>query len=980
MVMFKNKPKKTKNKKRAVTALLLFSMLCSFAFAPGFLSDAQAAETVVRVGWYESPFNQTDSFGRRSGYAYEYQQKIAALTGWKYEYVTGSWSDLLEMLSEGKIDLLSDVSYTEERSKHMLYSSLPMGAEEYDIYVAPGNDEITPEDLSTLNGKKVAINKGSIQVGFFKDWANANGVNAQVVEISCEVSEGLSKLQRGDFDAYVSIDGYFATNEAIPIVKVGSSDFYFAVSDSRPELVEPLNTALNRIQTENPYYHEKLSSKYIKVPGANFLLSVEEKSWLEDRKTIKVGYQDNYLAFCAKDPKTNELTGALKEYLRVAADCFENAHIGFETIAYPTASDAMEALKNGEIDCMFPANLTDYDGEMQGIIMTDPFMRTDISAIVLDSVHDSFLKKEHITVAVNAGNPNYNMFLVDNFPAWRPIIFDNTKECLKAISKGKADCLLISNYRYNNISKLCKKYGLVSVSTGVEMDYCFAVRRDNGILYSILNKITAAVPDSTVDAALSYYFTEDAKLTFIDIIQQNIVIVLAMFGMTTLLLFILLTYNIRARKKATASEKLITATQTDPFTGLYSKNYFYEYAAQMYGDDPKTPMDVIVLNIEQFHSVNAIHGWEFGDNILRALAHAIASFVEEHGGIACHSEADRFGIYCPHIGNYNALFDRLQNELNEFAPNAGIWLRMGVMPWEEGLAPRQQIEQALIACSLARGRYNEHVVIFDARARERENYEQLLKNDLSRAVKNREFKVYYQPKYDIRPDPPVVTGAEALVRWQHPDLGMIPPNDFIPLFERNGQIGVVDRYVCQEVISQIARWKKEYGVVMPVSVNLSRIDVYDPQLEELLDRLLKDNGLDHAALRIEVTESAYTENTDQLVGAINRLNEKGYKIEMDDFGTGYSSLTLLSSLPIDYLKMDRAFIKNIGRKEADTQLIKVILDIAKTLKIPVTAEGVETEEQLRQLKELGCETVQGFYFSPPLPTDKFENEYLKKEK
>ena len=978
--MFQNKPKIIKKTNRAITALLLFSMLCVSAFAPGFAMPAQAAETIVRVGWYESPFNQTDAYGRRSGYAYEYQQKIAALTGWKYEYVTGSWSDLLEMLKEGKIDLLSDVSYTEERSTQMLYSSLPMGAEEYYIFVAPGNDEITPEDLSTLNGKKIAINKGSIQIGLFQNWAQANGVNAEILEISCEVSEGLTKLQRGVFDAYISIDGYFATSEAIPICGVGASDFYFAVSNLRPELVEPLNGAMNRIQTENPYYHEKLSAKYIKVPGANFFLSSEEKNWLEDHKTIKVGYQDNYLAFCAKDPKTNELTGALKEYLRVATDCFENAHVSFEAIAYPTASDAMEALKNGEIDCMFPANLTDYDGEVQGLLMTDPIMRTDISAIVLDSVSDSFAKKDHVTVAVNAGNPNYNMFLVDNFPEWHPIIFEDTPECLKAISQGKADCLLISNYRYNNISKLCEKYGLVSVSTGVEMDYCFAVRRDNGILYSILNKLTATIPDSTIDAALSYYFTEDAKLTFGDMLKQNIVIILIVFGAIVFLLLILLTYNIHARKKATANEKLITATQTDPLTGLYSKNYFYEYAAQMHNDDRDKPMDAVALNIEQFHSVNAIHGWEYGDSILRVLAHAIASFIDEHGGIACHAEADRFGIYCPLIGNYTTLYDRLQNELNEFAPNAGIWIRMGVMPWEEGIAPRQQIEQALIACNLARGRYNEHVVIFDAQVRERENYEQLLKNDLSRAVVNREFKVYYQPKYDIQTEPPAVIGAEALVRWNHPELGMISPDDFIPLFERNGQIGEVDRYVCKEVTTQIARWKKEYGVQIPVSVNLSRIDVYDPHLEELLDEMIKENGLDHDALRLEVTESAYAENTDQLIGAITRLNHKGYKIEMDDFGTGYSSLTLLSSMPIDYLKMDRGFIKNIGRKEADTQMIKVILDIAKTLNIPVTAEGVETEEQLRQLKELGCETVQGFYFSHPLPAEKFENEYLKKRK
>lgn len=966
------------NKIHWPAAILLVTALLLSAVLP-LCASANANKNIVRVGWYESPFNTTDEYGRRSGYAYEYQQKIAAYAGWTYEYVQGSWPDLMQMLIDGRIDLLSDVSYTDQRAEIMYFSALPMGEEEYYTFIAPDNDVISAEDISTFNGKKIGVNKGSVQVDCFNSWAEANSVTAEIVELTDTEAESLAKLHRGTIDVYIALDGYFSTGEAVPVCKIGGSDFYFAVSKTRPELMDALNNAMSRIQNENPYYNYQLNGKYIKRVGVNLFLSAEEKNWLNGHGKIRVGYQDGYLAFCAKDPDTGELTGALKEYLEVAADCLENADLEFEAIAYPTASAAMKALTDGEVDCMFPANLTDYDGESQGYFMTATIMRTDISAIVRTSDKKTFSDKEHITVAVNAGNPNYDMFLVDNFPEWRSVVFKDTPECLKAISDGKADCLLMSNYRYNNISALCKRYDLVSISTGVEMDYSFAVRRDNTVLYSILNKVADVVPDSTITAALSYYFTEDAKVTFGDMITQNIGIVILIFVSVVILLVVLLGLNVRAKRKALANQQLIKATETNALSKLYNKNFFYAYAERIFRADPERRMDAVVLNIEQFHSVNALHGWSFGDKIIVELGAAIKEFVGRQGGIAGHAEADRFAIYCPHLDDYNSLYEKLQSRLDALSTNAGIWLRMGVMPGEKNEEPRYLVEQALIACSLARGRYKEHIIVFDKHIREREEYEQRLKNEMSSALSNREFEVYYQPKFDIQQDQPVLSSVEALVRWDHPDLGMIPPADFIPLFEQNGRISELDGYVWAEATSQIARWKEKYGTAVTVSVNLSRVDLYDTELQKTLDGLLIKNGLDRGLLKLEITESAYMENSDDVIKVIEGLRKNGYEIEMDDFGTGYSSLNLLSSMPIDALKMDRAFVKNIGRDNKDDQMVEVIIDIAKKLNVPVIAEGVETDQQLELLSKLGCEFVQGFYFSRPISASEFEEKYLKKQ-
>ena len=952
---------------------LLLILFMAVTLMPAGAAPADNTEKVVRVGWYDSSYNTMDNFGRRSGYAYEYQLKIASYSGWKYEYVSGSWSDLLQMLIDGTIDLMSDVSYTPERAEYILYPDIPMGAEDSYLCVAQGNREISSSDPSTLNGKRVGVNRDSIQADFYRDWAEHNGVKAQLIEISTTEDESLAMLDTGELDAYVTVDSFTDPERAVPVFKVGSSDFYFAVSKHRPDLLTELNSALNRIMDEDRYFNQKMFERYMKTAGANAFLSVDEQDWIEEHGPIRVGYQDNYLAFCAQDKTTGKLTGALKDYLAYASDSLQNAQLSFEPVVYPTVEEAMKALNNGDVDCVFPTNFSGYDGEKLGVYITPSLMRTDVYAIVREEDLSSFTNKEHVIVAVNEGNHNYDSFLLDNYPDWQKVYYETTEDCLKAVSDRVADCVLISSFRYNNISRLCKRYHLTTFPTALEMDYCFAVDKGDTLLYSILAKAISQVPASTVNSALSYYVTEDARLSLNDFISDNLAVIMAITGAVMLIIILLMARSMWAEKKA---KQLILATETDALTGLYNRDYFFQYADRMRREQPDRSMDAIVLNIEQFHSINALNGWEFGDQVLRVLGNEIRTVADETGGIAGRFGADRFDIYCRHTENYRAIFDRLQKKLDNLAPNASIRLRMGVMPWQKDLEPVQMFDMARTACSMARGHFKEHLIVFDEKVHERELREQRLLNDLRRALDNYEFEVHYQPQYDIREETPKLVGAEALIRWIHPELGMIPPADFIPLLERNGMITEVDKYVWFQAARQVARWRAQSGITIPVSVNLSRIDVFDPALESTLDGILLQNGLEHDVLKLEVTESAYMENADELIRVVESLRKKGYTVEMDDFGTGYSSLNMLSSMPIDVLKMDRTFIQNIDNDDRNMHLVELILGIAKNLDIPVVAEGVETESQLILLKQLGCMLVQGYYFSRPLHCSDFEADIL----
>ena len=422
---------------------------------------------------------------------------------------------------------------------------------------------------------------------------------------------------------------------------------------------------------------------------------------------------------------------------------------------------------------------------------------------------------------------------------------------------------------------------------------------------------------------------------------------------------------------------LISAAERDKLTGLYNRGFFFEYAERIYRYHPELHMDALSLDIERFHSVNELNGREFGDRVLRTIGEEIRSFLSETEGIASRIEADRFDIFCLHRENYHEVLGGLQKAVNAMSDRVNVRLRMGVKPWSEGVEPSLMFDRARVACNMVRGSYKTHLMVFDDDMRERELFQQRLLNDLRRAVEEHQFIVYFQPKYNIQCDPPRLASAEALIRWRHPELGMISPGTFVPLFERNGLIHVADNYVWEQTVRQIAAWKEKLGMTLPVSVNLSRTDIFDPMLEKNLLHLVESNGLTPKDLKLEVTESAYTDNAEQLVSVIESLRGYGFEIEMDDFGSGYSSLNMLSSLPIDVLKMDMRFIQNVREDVREFRLVELILDIARYLDVPVVAEGVETAEQLALLRKAGCELVQGYYFSKPVPPEEFEKLILK---
>ena len=402
---------------------------------------------------------------------------------------------------------------------------------------------------------------------------------------------------------------------------------------------------MNRIQEENHNYQQQLYEKYLKAFGYNYYLSTEEKNWLSDHGPIRIGYQDNYLSFCAMDRKTGKLTGALKDYLEDASTCFKNTELDFEPIAYPSATAAIEALKNGEVDCMFPSNLSTSDGEQLNLVMTPSVMTSEIYAVVRKEDQHAFYQKEQITVAVVERDPNIVSVMMDHYPDWQKKEYPDIQGCLKAVAGREADCVLISNYQYNNLGRQCNRLKLTALSTGNNVNYYIAVRGSDAELYSILTRTTDIISSTNTNAALSYYSAEEAKTTLIDFIRDNPAVDIAVVVVIIALLTVIVTQQkiIRARKEVEEShhkmDDLSRQVFVDELTHVRNKAAYAQWEEKIneaIRKGEQEPFAVVVCDVNNLKVVNDQYGHKAGDVCIKNACTKICS-------IFSHSPVYRIG-------------------------------------------------------------------------------------------------------------------------------------------------------------------------------------------------------------------------------------------------------------------------------------------------------------------------------------------------
>ena len=423
---------------------------------------------------------------------------------------------------------------------------------------------------------------------------------------------------------------------------------------------------------------------------------------------------------------------------------------------------------------------------------------------------------------------------------------------------------------------------------------------------------------------------------------------------------------------------LVNRVEKDRLTGVLNKEFFYQKAEQILAENPDVPYTIFCFDLENFKLVNDLFGRAVGDELLRYAARMLADRLPE-GGLCGRLGADTFVMLVPGRVQYGEEdFEKAAERLNGLGLKIRLSVRAGVYEVTgRDVSVSSMCDRAVLAADSIKGWYSKRFAVYDDEIRQKMLREQALIDDMDRALRDKQFEVWYQPKYRLRTNR--IVGAEALVRWKHPQKGYLNPGDFIPLFERTGFITRLDLYVWEQVCADLADWDRLGCSPMDMSVNVSRADLYNPALPQILRELLDKYGLAVSRLHLEITETAYTEDPRQIIEVANELKKHGFVLEMDDFGSAYSSLNMLNELPIDLLKLDMKFLQNAKKRGGDKSILYFIIDLSKWMRLPVVAEGVETQEQADQLLSMDCEYGQGYFFSRPLPAQEYAG-LLRKEK
>ena len=527
---------------RKKVCFILSVILCAACISFPAMAE-KTNPKVVRVGWYEDSYHITGENGERSGYAYEYEQAVAAYTGWKYEYVKGDWSELLEKLQTGEIDLMAALSYTDERAKTMLFSDLPMGQEKYYLYADLTNTNISASDLSTLNDKRIVVMEQSVQAVQFSEWEAKNNVKTQHIN-------GDSFEKARDMAVAHKIDGVISTETPAwveagmsAIATTGGSGIYYGISKKRPDLKEELDAAMRKMESDKPFYADELYQRYLSAQSVA-VLSGEEKEWLQKHGAIRIGFLKNDPGVSTLDPESGKPVGIINDYVKYAENCLNNDTLNFKMTGFDSQEAELQALQDNKIDLVFHASQNSYASEKNSIALSNTVWIFNVAAITPQGYFDENARNR---IAMSKDNIALNWYISYNYPEWDIVEYDTQKAAEKAVLDGEADCFVV---RAGQVTTYIKDNKFHSVFLMKPDNASFAVRRGDSVLLSVLNKTLKSMPSSMLTGALSMYDSSLRKVTLMDFIKDNLLAVTTVFGVAFLLILVSLRKSLAAEAKA----------------------------------------------------------------------------------------------------------------------------------------------------------------------------------------------------------------------------------------------------------------------------------------------------------------------------------------------------------------------------------------------------------------------------------------------
>lgn len=963
-----------KAEKRILCAVVLLGMI--LAILPMHAGVFKADEKVIRIGYDTNSNFIKESDGNFYGYGVEYLEKIAEYTGWKYEYVKDdSWHASLDKLRNGQIDLICTAHYTEERATEFLYSDIPLGYETSLLYAKP-ESEISYQDYEAMQGCRIGLLDESYSAQDFADYAIKQGIQYEGIYFDRE-NDMMQALKNNQIDMIV-IGSRYATPKLKLVDTSGANAFYCIAEDKNASLIEEIETVLQQIMFDDPTFEGNLNNKYFGHSAITNspLFTKEELAYIESLGQIKVKLIQDQKPSCYIE--NGETKGIWADIIRLLA---KKSGIDFVLEGSNTEEYSQETyekyLKDGYL-LLRTQKALEYMRDLEGTIASNAITNISVSYVKRQA---AFVEDKYVShvIATTKDLAYLEPMLLEENPDYEVKYFENTKECLEALIHKEAGMAIQNSHRTSFLMQKPEYAEKLAIVPGDDhgSDVCIVAPDEQEMLIQIINKaihhMTYAEVNEIVKREL---LTNPYPLEWSDIVYQywEWMVLLGVIIAIALIVYTTLTHRLAAAKiQKKEYELLQKKVQLDEVTGLYNRSYFYEMARELIKETDEE-MCIITMDISNFKIVNELYGMTVGDRLLKEIGQQVQKLDKNHHMIPSRFMADHYYMCMP-----KAEFDQIEfpKSFKTFLEDMDIRVVYGVFLVEDNkeMPVNVMCDRAFHAAHDKNYKYVEYIHFYNDSERQQQLMEQEIEYEMERALEEQQFYIVIQPKYD--PVTEKIVGGETLVRWQHPEKGIISPGVFIKVFERDGFIIQLDYFVWEETCRLQAKMKQKGIKTVPISINVSRAHFYGSELLNKLRELIRKYNLETTDIELEITESICGEESGNIYDMIRKLQKEGFKIAMDDFGSGYSSLNMLKEMPLDIIKMDLKFLD--GEAKKSRLILKALIEMAQTMGLKVVVEGVEILSQVEFLRQFKDCYVQGYYFSRPVVGEVFEEMVANKK-
>ncbi len=869
-----------------------------------------------------------------------------------------SLSDSINALNNDKIDFICMVPWSDVLSQYIDYSSEPV-ATGFLTLLTDTDDNIFFEDFEFYDNIKIGMIKNSSFENLLDEYSKKHNFTYIPVYFGT-IKELTDAVHTSDADA-ILVPSTEKPKDMRLIAKCGEFNYYCAVKKGNADMLDVLNASFSMLKTDLPFYLSETFSEYFRNPYFKMAaLTRNEYNALSEHEKLRVLVPDNDYPMVYFDEEKNRYEGV---YVDIIDKVAEGSGVNIEFVSAGGNRMTANAIVTGKADAVLTVS-----GSKEGLITaTEPY--TSIAYLPVAKKNTSVFEESKMKVGILADDDWIEDSLAPSHPRWTIRKYNSINSLLRAVERDKITIALLSSTDMQTKTSLIAHPNLsltddfsirIPVSLGVSELSC------KSDMVNLLNKIIKSVSVSESEFESRVYTLNHIYVpNFHDMIYANKIWLIVIFLIFALIVFIIKMRELYFRK----------LSEIDSLTKIHNKEYFYSAAEKILAKNSDKQYLLVSVDPRNFKVINDRFGHIIGDQTLINIATKIRDIFKGKC-LYARAQGDSFLALAENTRENRKLIDELA-DIDIYIHDSSkyrVLLKIGVCPilkYNPDTDLSGYIDRANIAKEGAAGKNTNFLCYFSDEMEEEFNAKNTIEIEMVKALKRGDFIVYYQPKYELSSDR--IIGAEALVRWNHAERGIISPGVFIPLFEKNGFIVNLDFHVYESVLKMIKSRLENKLPIVPISMNVSRRHLGDAAFAEKLETLVEKYGVPKKYIEMEITESIFSKDDDSALSLIYELKSRGFTVSMDDFGSGYSSLNLLRQVPIDTLKIDKVFIDNTENSPRGQVIVEEIIAMAAKIQVKTICEGVETRAQRDFLKKAGCNMVQGFFYSGPLPCGDFES-------